>query len=272
MLEFPLVATEPITPDVSMSEWIVVALIATVVMVAILIVHYGLKMLGKRFGLESYVIVLTRRLLISIIVTIAGIYLLEVLEVQITPLLGGLGISSIIVALALQPVLGNLVGSVLLNGSRTFRPGDQIETNDVAGTVVDINSRSVEIIDFDGVSNFVPNLLVLENPIRNRTAENIRRTVLDFQVGFDTDLRLAQKLVQHAIRQVDGITDIPTAEVLVKGFGESGVDLKALFWHPSEELTAQWVISEVVITIRETLAANDIDIPYPHVVLQRSRN
>jgi len=231
---------DPIAPGVSMSDWIIVAFIAAIVGVAIFVVHYGLKLLGKRFELESYVVVLTRRLLISIIVAVAIIYLLEVLEVQVTPLLGGLGISSIIVALALQPVLGNLVGSVLLNGSRTFKPGDQIETNDISGTVVDINSRSVEIIDFDGVSNFIPNLLVLENPIRNRTSENIRRTVLGFQVSYDADLRLTQKLLQHAIRQIEGVTEIPTAEVLVQDFGESGVNLKALFWHPSEELTAQW--------------------------------
>ena len=66
---------------------------------------------------------------------------------------------------------------------------------------------------------------------------------------------------------VDALGDGFPADVLVTGFGDSGVDLVARFWHPSEELSARHAISEVAITIRETLAAEHIAIPFPQRVV-----
>lgn len=72
----------------------------------------------------------------------------------------------------------------------------------------------------------------------------------------------------EAIRAVDALADPPfPADVLVVGFADSGMDLLARFWHPSEELSAWHAVSEVAITIRETLEREQITIPFPQRVL-----
>jgi len=248
-------------------NWLGAILVAVGATLAVVLLHRLRGAIGNRFEVRDYVVDMARRILIGAIVVVSVLYFLDLLNVELSPLLGGLGISGIIVAVALQPVFGNLVGSILLHGSRYFRPGDQIETNGLHGTVIDISYRSVELIDFDGVRTYVPNIHVLAHPVINRTAEQVRRTTLDFQVSYDTDLRMAQKVVGYALRDVDGVVDMPGPEILVSGFADSGVSLMARFWHPSEELSARWIVSEAAITIRETLSENDITIPFPHVVL-----
>ncbi len=253
---------------ISTQNWISAGLISLAAVLAVALLHRMRDAIVNRFDFRDYVVDTARRILIGIILVVAFLYVLQLLEVELSPLLGGLGISSIIVAVALQPVFGNLVGSILLHGSRYFRPGDQIETNGIVGTVIDISFRSVELLNFDGVRVYVPNLKVLDAPLTNQTADELRRTTLRFQVSYDSDLRETQKVTTRALRLVDGIADMPAAEILVENFEDSGISMMARFWHPSEELSARWIVSEAAIAIRETLAENDITIPYPHLVVQ----
>ena len=96
--------------------------------------------------------------------------------------------------------------------------------------------------------------------------------MLRFQVGYDADLRRAQRVLVDAIRNVGALVDAPPGDILVTGFADSGVDLVARFWHPSEELSAWHAVSEVAITIRETLANEQITIPFPQRVLHIARD
>ena len=164
--------------------------------------------------------------------------------------------------------MGNLVAAIMLHARRPIRLGDQIESHEHRGTVLEINSRAVVVLSFDGETVYLPNLSVLDEPLVNQTREEHRRTVLPFQVGYDADLRRTQQVLVEAIRAVDALGDSPSpADVLVTGFADSGVDMVARFWHPSEELSAWHAVSEVAITIRETLQREQITIPFPQRVL-----
>jgi len=253
---------------VTLQSWIAAGGVIITAIVLLFGVQRVLDLIEARVTVQQFVLDMIGRVLRTIIIVVALLYVLNLLEVDIGPLIGGLGVSGIIVAVALQPVFGNMLGSVLLHAGRPIRPGDQIDTNGISGTVVDISNRSVEIVDFDGDTIYIPNLAVLDSPLKNRTADDIRRASIPFQVAYDTRLRDAQRLLVKAIRDVDGVIGIPGAEVLVLGFGESGVDMVARFWHPSEQLSARWIISEVAITIREVLRENNIEIPFPHRVVQ----
>lgn len=262
----PLLAASP-----SSTDWILAAVwlvVGAAVSVALGIV---LRTLAKPLRMRDYTVRLITRTLSTTVMLVAAIYSLGQLEVELGPLLGALGLTGIVIALALQPVMGNLVAAIMLHARRPIRPGDQIETHDLRGTVVDINSRAVVVLTFNGETVYLPNLAVLDKPLVNQTRDDYRRTVLPFQVSYDTDLRHAQRALSRALRSVDALGDAPVpADVQVTGFGESGVDMVARFWHPSEELSARHAISEVAITIRETLAGEDMTIPFPQVVLHRA--
>ena len=256
-----------VVATVTWEDWLIAgSLIASAFAVTIAI-RQVLRTLTRSLRFQDYGTTIITRLIGTLLVLVAIVSALRQREVNVGPILGALGLGGVVLALSLQHTLSNLVGSILLHARRPIRRGDQIETNGSSGTVVDINGRAVVLVTFDGEMVYIPNLTVLDEPLLNRTANEYRRTLLPFEVSYDADLRETQRLVVQAIRAVEALEDAPPSDVLVTGFHDSGVGLVARVWHPSEELTARWATSEVAITIRETLAAAGITIPYPQRVL-----
>jgi small-conductance mechanosensitive channel len=263
----PVASVPFVVAEVTWDDWVVAGSLIVGALLATMALRQILRMLTRSLRFQDYVTTIITRLVGTLLVLVAIVYALRQLEVNVGPILGALGLGGIVLAFSLQHTLSNLVGSILLHARRPIRRGDQIETNDTSGTVVDINGRAVVLVTFDGEMVYIPNLKVLEEPLLNRTVNEYRRTLLPFEVSYDADLRQTQRVVVQAIRAVEALEDAPPPDVLVTGFHESGVGLVARFWHPSEELTARWATSEVAITIRQTLAAADITIPYPQRVL-----
>lgn len=249
---------------VTLRDWVAAGLVLVGAIAIVLLVRQGMHMIRARTDVQEYVEHLVTRIVTTVVVIVAVLYALQILEVEIGPLLGGLTIFAVIIAYSLQPVLGNLIGSITLHGSRPIKPGDQIVTNGVEGTVIDIAPRATEILTFDGVTVHIPNVDVLGNVLTNRTADYERRTTIDFSVAFDADLRKVQHVVETAVRTLEGVSEIPRAEVLVDHFDQSGVAMKARFWHPSEELFSRWLQSEASIAIQEALRSENIEISFPH--------
>lgn len=256
---------------ITLTDWIGAAAIILGAIVIIIGARRLFKTLARRSIIQSNVGDLATQTTAVIVSILAALYSMSRLDVEIGPLLGALGVSGVILGISLQPVLGNFIGSVMLNSSQPVRIGDQVNTNGVDGTVVDITNRAVEILTFDGVAVHLPNLKVLEQPLTNFTHDDDRRTVMPFQVGYETDLRTAQQVVVKGLRDVAGVNEIPGPEVIVVGFADAGVSLEARFWHASEELIARWAVSEAGIAIRESLREANIEIPYPQVVVHPSR-
>ncbi len=255
---------------VTVGQLVGIGVILFVTLALFTILHRVQRVLVSRVMVRDYTADMIRRVLMGVITVLAAVYILGVLQVEVRPLLGGLGISGLIVAVALQPLFANFVGSILLHGTRAFRPGDEITTNGISGTVIDISHRAVEIRDFDGNSSYVPNMRVLDQNLVNLTADDPRRTLIGFQVSYDSDLRSAQRVLRRALGRVDGVASDPPVMVVVRGFADSGIDMEAEIWHPAEEALARRVVSEAAITIHETLRENEITIPFPQVVLHRA--
>jgi small-conductance mechanosensitive channel len=252
---------------IATSEWMSASATLVIGLIVSVAVRKAVTATAKPLRLDDDVARVIARIIISLVLIFALVGALNQLGVEVGPLLGALGIGSVLIALSLQPVLGNLVGSVMLDARRPIRRGDQIHSNGQSGTVVDINGRAVVVKTFDGEVVYIPNLKVLDEPLVNQTRDEYRRTVMPFQVSYDTDLRQAQKVLVTELRTLPALELAPPADVIVTGFGESGVELVARFWHPSEELSARWVISEVAICIRETLSRESITIPFRQVVI-----
>ncbi len=255
---------------VTAGTWIAVGAVAGVTIALLITLRWLQSVIVRRLKVRTYTADMIRRFAMAVVALVSTFYVLDLLEVEAGPLVGGLGISGIIAAIALQPVIGNFVGSMLLHGTRAFRPGDEIESNGVVGTVVDISHRAVEILDFDGNRVYLPNNQVLDSTLINLTADNIRRTTFEFLVGYDTDLRLIRDVLVPAIHGVEMVVESPPVEVLVVNLADSGIELRAHFWHPAEERSARRTASEAAIVIRETLAEHDVTIPYPQRVLHGS--
>lgn len=202
-------------------------------------------------------------------IVVAGfVYALSILDVHLAPLLGALGIGGLAIAFAAQSIIANFIASVLLQLRRPFRRGDQIATNDIEGTVEDVNFRTVVVRTFDGERVFVPCSEVLDNPIVNYTARGKRRTTFEVGVAYDADVDKTRAVLLGAVRNVDGVLAQPAPEVWVESFGDSSVDLAVLYWHAPDAATLWRVRNEVAIACKRALDDAGVDIPFPQRVIR----
>ena len=87
----------------------------------------------------------------------AGI-ILDIFGIQIGPLVAGLGLFSVAVALGAQDFFKNLIAGILIIGEHRFQPGDRIEvTGELHGIVETIGFRSTVIRTFDTAPMTIPN-------------------------------------------------------------------------------------------------------------------
>ena len=84
--------------------------------------------------------------------------ILDIFGIQIGPLVAGLGLFSVAVALGAQDFFKNLISGILIIGENRFQPGDRIEASgQIHGIVESIGFRSTVIRNFDTAPMAIPN-------------------------------------------------------------------------------------------------------------------
>jgi small-conductance mechanosensitive channel len=111
---------------------------------------------------------------------------LDNLGVQIRPLLAGLGIGGIAIALAVQTVLGDVLASVSITLDKPFGVGDSLTIGDYQGTVEHIGIKSTRLRSISGEQIIIANADIIKARVRNFGRMGDRRAVFQFGVNYDT--------------------------------------------------------------------------------------
>jgi small-conductance mechanosensitive channel len=211
---------------------------------------------------------LVARLVQITIISVAVVYALLTLGVQVGPLFGALGIGGIAIAFAMQDTLENFIGGLVLQLRRPFLIGDQIEVGAQAGTVIDIGFRYVRLRRFDGTVALIPAKMVLQDVVVNNTAETRRRTTMNLGIAYDADLAQAREVILAAVVAAPSVVADPAPEVLLSTFGPSSIDLMVRYWHDPQRSDGIRATDEVVERVHRALAAAGIEIPFPQTVVR----
>lgn len=177
--------------------------------------------------------------------------------------IAGLGIFTIAIGFAFQDILSNLLAGLLLILRQPFERGDQIEVNDLVGTVEGISIRETSLKTFDGVRILVPNADVYQSAIKIRTAFDVRRTDLVIGVGYDDDLDEAETAILEACRSVDGVAPDPAPQAYLSELGDDAVVFDLRYWTEPHQPTVREVQHRVLKAVKQRLDAEGIDMPFP---------
>lgn len=109
-----------------------------------------------------------RRIVDVLVVFVAGLALLRYLDVDPTPLLAGLGVGGVAVALAAQKTLENVIAGASLIFDQAVRIGDTLKVGEIEGTVEHVGLRSTRIRTLSRTVVSVPN-----GQIANMTLETL---------------------------------------------------------------------------------------------------
>jgi small-conductance mechanosensitive channel len=169
-------------------------------------VRYSIERRGRRAGAASTP---AQSGSIDIIVFIAGLTIwtmafllaLDNLGVQIKPLLTGLGIGGVAVALAVQSVLGDVLASMSIALDKPFGIGDSLAVDDIQGTVEHIGVKSTRLRSISGEQIILANADVLKARVRNYGRMRERRSAFRLNVVYDTPVEKL-RAVPAAVRAV----------------------------------------------------------------------
>jgi small-conductance mechanosensitive channel len=121
-----------------------------------------------------------------IIWAMVALLALDNLGVQIKPLLAGLGIGGIAIALAVQTVLSDLLASMSITLDKPFGVGDSLTIDNFQGTVEHIGIKSTRLRSISGEQIIIANADIIKSRVRNFGRMGDRRAVFQFGVNYDT--------------------------------------------------------------------------------------
>lgn len=119
---------------------------------------------------------------------------LDNLGVQIKPLLAGLGIGGIAIALAVQTVLSDLLASMSIALDKPFRVGDSLTIDTFQGTVEHIGVKSTRLRSLSGEQIIIANADIIKSRVRNFGRMGDRRALFQFGVNYDTPTDVLAKI------------------------------------------------------------------------------
>lgn len=156
---------------------------------------------------------------ILVIVWLIGIVMaLSNVGVNISALLGTLGIGGIAFALAAQDTVKNVFGAFAILTDKPFSIGDTIRVDSYEGTVVDVGVRSTKIMNYDKRIITFPNYKITDTSIVNISSEPMRRVVLNLGLTYDTTsekMKEALELLKSIPKRVENVSSNPSDIVAV---------------------------------------------------------
>ena len=156
---------------------------------------------------------------ILVIVWLIGIVMaLSNVGVNISALLGTLGIGGIAFALAAQDTVKNVFGAFTILTDKPFSIGDTIRVDSYEGTVVDVGVRSTKIMNYDKRIITFPNYKITDTSIVNISSEPMRRVVLNLGLTYDTTsekMKEALDLLKSIPKRVENVSSNPSDIVAV---------------------------------------------------------
>ena len=183
-------------------------------------------------------------------------------------IIAGLGITTVAVGFAFKDILQNFFAGILILWRRPFRLGDQLKVKDFEGSVEAINMRSTRLKTYTGERIIIPNGEMYTSTVLVRTAFPSRRVQFDVGIGYENSIEEAVAAIRQALNGLEGINDTPAPDVLVTELGDSAVNLRVMFWTPSQQAQVNQALTRAVTATKKALDAAAIEIPFPQTVIR----
>ena len=200
------------------------------------------------------------------LIVVSLLFILSLWGIAITPLLAGLGIAGLAVALALQPILTNIFSgaSVVLDSS--VRANDLVYIDkETKGRILKVGLRSTRILTFDNELVIIPNTKLAESIIQNvALPEPKSRVVIPFSVAYRSKIEKVKEVVLKEIKTINNLVEDPEPQVRFLEMADSGLNFKAYFYVSSFEHRFE-SIDEANTKIYDALNKAKIEIPFPQM-------
>lgn len=201
-----------------------------------------------------------------LILVMAVLMAMDYLGFNITSIVALGSVGGLVLGLASQDILSNLLGRITLYMEKPFSPGDHIICGGVEGIATKMKWRITEIRTFDRHMLYVPNNLLINNPIHNHSRRSNRRISQTIGIRYD-DAGSLPKIIEDVEQMLvahPGVDEKDTLVVKFTNFGASSLDFMVYaMMHETDWARAKAVRHDVLLKIIDIVLDNGAEFAFP---------
>lgn len=220
----------------------------------------------KTRSLDEAIVRLASRILALAVAILVSVYGAQLLGLPVIPLLAGLGVGGLALALAAQPTIENLIAALTLYADRPVRVGEFCRFGDTLGTVEEIGMRSTRIRTLDHTVLSVPNADFSKGRVENYTARR--------KIWYHPRIRLRYETTPDQVRYI--LVEVrkllyahprvlpDPARIRFVGFGEYSLDLDVFAYIDTKDYGEHLEIAEDLnLRIMDVIKAAGTELAIP---------
>ena len=210
-------------------------------------------------------IIKSLKILIFILGTAA---VLELWGIKIGPIIAGLGLFGVAVALGAQDLFKNLISGILVLVEKRFKIGDWILVEGtIEGVVEKIGFRSTVIRKFDKSLAIIPNFQFAENSVVNISETTNWRVRWSITLQYNTTVAQLKKIreeIESYINKSEDFDQSVGVAVRIEKFSDSSIDLLVRCFTASNSWSDSLLVKErLAIAIKEIVEGNKASFAFP---------
>lgn len=168
------------------------------------------KIKTRRYGKKNHkkeetVLNLIRNIVKYIIMVICSLIILEIYGVNTTSIIASLSIVGVVIGLAFQDTLKNMLSGIIIIFDNRYNVGDVVEINGFIGEVVSLGLQTTKIQAYTGEMFTILNSSI--STVINYT-ESDTRLILDLGVSYNTDISLLEKTLNKVKPKIEKIENV----------------------------------------------------------------
>jgi small-conductance mechanosensitive channel len=181
-----------------------------------------------------------------IVWVIIFLMILSNMGIEITPLIAGLGIGGIAIALALQSILGDLFGAFAIYFDKPFQEGDFIIVGNDMGVVKNIGIKSTRIQALQGQELVMSNSELVNSRINNYKQMAKRRVAFQFGVRYDTGKKKLERIKSIVATTFKSVKGADLDRVHFMKFGSFSLEYEVVYYVLTSDYNKYMDIQEKV--------------------------
>jgi len=206
---------------------------------------------------------------LKILIFILGLAaVLELWGIKIGPIIAGLGLFGVAVALGAQDLFKNLISGILVLVEKRFKIGDWILVEGIIeGIVEKIGFRSTVLRKFDKSLAIIPNFQFAENAVINISETTNWRIDWAITLQYDTTVDQLKKIrneIESHIKKSDDFDNAVGIAVRVEKFSDSSIDMRVRCFTTSNSFSTWLEVKEkLAIEIKQIVEGNRAAFAFP---------
>lgn len=208
--------------------------------------------------------------IINILLIATAVFVgLSIIGIDITALAIFSSAVGIGIGFGLQKVISNFICGIIILTDRSIRPGDVIAVGDTYGEVKNLEARYVSIVTRDGKAHLIPNETLVTEKVENWSYNNRElRLKIPVGVGYESDVRLVQKLLIEAGTKHHRVLSDPEPKALIREFAGSTINFELRVWIDDPANGVRSPQSEIYFLIWDKFKEHNIELPFPQLEIR----